>query len=132
MFDTEPLVAHADDEPGSDAVDDYLNAVSVDDVEGYVNYVNLAETRYVLARKSNRETADEYISWLLDIGMKPIDAQTSWQGASEFILDYNPALGDSFALSTAEELDAELLVGPDDDYDDVADVAISRFRDESV
>jgi predicted nucleic acid-binding protein len=132
VFDTEPLVAHADDEPGSDAVEDRLNAVSVDDMEGYVNYVNLSETRYVLARKSNRETADEYISWLLDIGMKPVDAQKSWEGASEFILNYNPALGDSFALSTAEELDAELLVGPDDDYDDVADVSITRFRDESV
>jgi hypothetical protein len=87
--------------------------------------VNLAETRYVLARKSDRETADEYISWLLDIGMKPVDAQTSWQAASGFVLDYNPALGDSFALSTAKELDGELLVGSDDDYDDVTDVRLT-------
>jgi hypothetical protein len=64
--------------------------------------------------------------------MKPVEAQTSWQAASEFILDYNPALGDAFSLSTAEELDAELLVGPDDDYDGVTDVPISRFRDGSV
>jgi predicted nucleic acid-binding protein len=132
VFDTEPLVAHADDEPGSDTVEEHLNAVAVDDTEGYVNYVNLAETRYVLARKSNREIADEYIRWLLDIGMKPVDAERSWEGASEFILDHNPALGDSFALSTAEELDLELLVGPDDDYDGVTEVPVVRFREKSV
>lgn len=132
VFDTEPLVAHADDETGSDTVEEWLDAVAVDDSEGYVSYVNLAEVRYVLARKAGRDTADEYIDWLLDIGMNAVDADSSWKGASEYILDYNPALGDAFALSTAEKLNAKLLVGADDDYDAVTEVSVVRFREESV
>ena len=49
--------------------------------------------------------------------------------ASEFVLEYNPALGDSFALATAESAEATLLIGGDDDYDNVSDVSIKRFRD---
>ena len=28
VFDAEPMIAHADDEPGSDAVEEYLDAVA--------------------------------------------------------------------------------------------------------
>jgi hypothetical protein len=51
--------------------------------------------------------------------------------ASEYVLRYNPALGDSFALATAEDVEATLLVGGDNDYDEIADVPIDRFRDGS-
>jgi hypothetical protein len=79
VFDTEPLVAHADDEPSSETVTEYLDAT-----------------------------------------------------AAEYVLDYNPALGDSFALATAEHMEATLLVGADDDYDTVTGVSIQRFRTEPV
>jgi len=36
VFDAEPLIAHADDEPGSDVVEEYLDAVAVEDTAGYV------------------------------------------------------------------------------------------------
>jgi hypothetical protein len=50
-------------------------------------------------------------------------------GASEYILTYNPALGDAFALAAAATVEATLLVGGDDDYDEVSDIPIERFRD---
>ncbi|MDY7082956.1 MAG: PIN domain-containing protein [Halobacteria archaeon] len=130
VFDAEPLVAHADDESGGKTVERWLDAVSVDDSKGYVNHVNLAETRYILARKYSQDVANEYIEWLLDIGVRVVDSESVWVEASNYILDYNPALGDSFALATAEERGATLLVGADDDYDGISRVSIERFREE--
>jgi predicted nucleic acid-binding protein len=132
VFDAEPLIAHADDEPGSEVVEKYLDAVAVEDTAGYTGCVNLAEIRYTLARKYDRPTADDYLDWLDDLGIETRDVEAVWVEASEYILAYNPALGDSFALATAEDVDATLLVGGDDDYDDASDVPIERFRDGSA
>ena len=129
VFDAEPLIAHADAEPGSDVVETYLDAVAVGDATGSASYVNLTETRYTIARKYDRATADEYLEWLTDLGIEPVDGGEAWMAASEFVLEYNPALGDSFALATAESAEATLLIGGDDDYDNVSDVSIKRFRD---
>jgi PIN domain. len=132
VFDAEPLIARADDEPESDVVEAYLDAVAVEDTAGYVSCVNLTEIRDTLARKYDRSTADNYLDWLDELGIETRDAEAVWVGASEYILTYNPALGDSFALATAENLNATLLIGGDDDHDDVSDVPIERFRDGST
>jgi len=132
VFDAEPLIAHADDEPGSDVVEEYLDAVAVEDTAGYVSCVNLAEIRYTIARKYDRATADEYLDWLADLDIETVNAGDTWMAASEYVLRDNPALGDSFALATAEDVEATLLVGGDDDYDEVSDVPIDRFRDGSA
>lgn len=132
VFDAEPLIAHADDEPGSEMVESYLDAVAVEDTTGYISCVTLAEIRYVLARKYDRATADEYLEWLEDLGIEPVPVEDFWVAASEYTLQYNPALGDSFALATADRVAATLLVGGDDDYDEVSDIPIERFRDGSA
>jgi len=129
VFDAEPLIAHADDERGSDVVEEYLDAVAAADAAGYACCVNLAEVRYTLGRKYDRPTADEYLDWLSDLGIEPVDVGDAWVEASEYILTHNPALGDSFALAVAETVEATLLAGGDDDYDEVSDIPIERFRD---
>ena len=132
VFDAEPLIAHADDEPGSDVVEEHLDAVAVEDTVGYASCVTFAEIRYTIARKYDRPIADEYLDWLTDLGIETVEVGDSWQEASEYILRYNPTLGDSFALATAEKVEATLLVGGDDDYDEVSDVPLERFRDGSA
>jgi PIN domain. len=132
VFDAEPLIAHADDEPGSDVVREYLDTIAVKDAAGYASFVNLAEILYTIARKYDRGTADEYLDWLTNLGIEPVDVSTVWVDSSEYVLEYNLALGDSFALATAAWLDAVLLVGGDDDYDDVSDLSIERFREGSA
>ena len=129
VFDTEPLVAHATSENGKSVVDTYLDAVRDGDTEGYINQVNLTETRYVIGRVSGRETADRYINWLFDIGIRPIGVNDIWIDASDVILEHNPALGDSFALATADYIDASLLVGGDDDFETITEIPLIQFRD---
>ena len=137
VFDTEPLVAHADDEPGSKRVATYLDSVAQGRSDGSLNRVNATEVRYILVRKYDAATADDYLDWLWSIGVEPIGSELIWSVASEYVIDYNPALGDAYALATAEYTDGTLLAGADDDYDeimddDAANVSIERFRSEGV
>ena len=132
VFDAEPLVAHAAGEPGSDVVEEYLNAVADGRTNGYVSRVNLTEIRYIIARQADIERADEYVEWLFDLGVRPLGVDDVWEAAAEVVLEYNPALGDSFALATADHLDAVVLVGADDDFDDVSASRIRRFREDPV
>lgn len=130
VFDAEPLVGHASEEHGSDAVETYLTAVQNGDTEGLVSYVTLTEIRYVLARMYDRGLVDDYIEWLQSIGVTPVGVGEVWSTAADFVLECNPALGDAVALATAADAEAILLVGADDDYDDVSGVDVVRFRDE--
>ncbi|QWC20531.1 PIN domain-containing protein [Halorubrum sp. 2020YC2] len=132
VFDAEPLIAHADDEPGSAAVEEYLDAVAAGGARGYLSRVNRTEVRYAIARKYDRDTADEYLGWLTALGVESVDVEETWFEASEHVLAHNPALGDAFALATADRAGATLLVGGDDDYDAVESVPIERFRDGSA
>jgi PIN domain nuclease of toxin-antitoxin system len=61
VFDAEPLIAHANDEHGSDVVEEYLDPVAASDTAGHACCVNLADIRYTLARKYDRPTAEEYL-----------------------------------------------------------------------
>lgn len=125
VFDAEPLVAHADAEPGSETVEAYLEAVAAGEVEGYVSLVNSTEVRYTLARKYDRATADDYLGWLADLGLERLDVAETWAAAADHVVEHDPALGDAFALATAELVDATLLAGGDG----VSAVPVVRFRD---
>jgi len=132
VFDTEPLVAYADDEPGSEAVATYHDAVVRGESDARINVVNATEIRYTLSRKYDRDTANTFLDWLWTIGISAVDAEAVWERASDYVIDYNPALGDAYALATAATAGGTLLVGGDDDYDEVDDVSIDRFRDHGV
>jgi hypothetical protein len=41
MFEAEPLVAHASDEPGAERTAEYLDAVGTDEIEGHLTDLDL-------------------------------------------------------------------------------------------
>lgn len=57
VFDTEPLVAYFCDEPGSDTVETYIDAV-MGSSEGYISAVNIAEVHYIVRAIDGEERAD--------------------------------------------------------------------------
>ncbi len=91
--------------------------------------MTLTEIRYTIARKYDRDTANEYLDWLTDLGIETVDVGDAWLGASEYVLRYNSAPDDAFALATAEHVEATRLVGGDNGHDDVSAVPTRRFRD---
>lgn len=132
VFDAEPLVAHADDEPGAETTAEYLDAVATDEIEGYLTRINATEVRYVIARKYDADRADRYLRWLADVGVTPIGADELWRNASNWILDHNPSLADAYALAAAEVTGATLLVGADGDFDEIEALHVERIRDAGV
>lgn len=140
VFDAEPLVAFAFDEPGATAVEAVLDDVYDGEVDGYVTTVNLAEFRYVATRKASAEAAAAHIDDLKAMGVTEYGIDDLWESASALKARYGPALGDAYAVAAAKEEDDDgktvsLLVGADDDYDVFeADEAfahlIERFQDD--
>jgi predicted nucleic acid-binding protein len=142
IFDAEPLIAFAFDEPGAGAVEDVLDDVYDGEIDGYVTTINLAEFRYIAARLSSPERADAHIEDLKQMGVTEYKIDDLWEPASELKATYSPSLGDAYAVAATKEEDnngndVTLLVGADDDYDDFEDETrfkhlIERFRDEST
>lgn len=127
IFDTEPLITYFCNEPGSDTVETYVDAVE-GAADGYISAINLAEVHYVVRAIDGEERADAVVDVLEESGIRRVDTEQTWSAAADFKFRYSPALGDAFALGTAAHVDGILLVGADDDYDDVTDVPITRFR----
>jgi predicted nucleic acid-binding protein len=131
VFDAEPLVAYFCDEPGSDTVERYVDAVE-GPADGYISAVSLAEVHYVVRAIGTEERADAVVDVLEESGIRRVDTEGTWSIAADIKYRHAPALGDAFALATAAHVDGTLLVGADDDYDDVADVSVTRCRTESA
>jgi len=131
VFDAEPLVAYFCNEPGSDTVETYVDAVE-GAADGYISAITLAEVHYIVRAIDGEERADAVVDVLEESGIRRVDTEQTWSSAADFKFGYAPALGDAFALGTTAHVDGMLLVGADDDYDDVTDVPITRFRTEPV
>lgn len=132
VFDTEPLVAYLDDEPGSDSVEAWIDRVASGEIEGYISPVTKTEVLYVGSRVGFRP-ADVRASLerLGELGVTVYDPRECWDAAAALKETYPMALGDAYALATADAVNGMLLVGADDDFDDVT-ADIVRFRDEPV
>ena len=141
VFDAEPLLAFAFDEPGASEVERWLDRVYDGELDGYISTINLAEFRYIAAREASVEQADAHIDDLRDMGVTEYNIDDLWEAASELKAAYSPSIGDAYAVAVAKDLDNDdgrnvtLLVGADDDYDGLEDDEgfkhlIERFRDE--
>lgn len=129
IFDAEPLIAYFCDEPGSDTVETYVDAV-MGSSDGSISAVNLAEVHYIVRDIEDEDRADAVVDVIEETGIRPVDAAETWRFAADVKFRHSPALGDAFALAAAKHVEGMLLVGTDTDYDDVEDVPITRFRTE--
>lgn len=139
VFDTEPLVAFAFGEPGAEAVQQRMDAVRDGDRPGYVTTVNLTEFRYVAARVGSRTRANRHVRELERMGLQRYEVTGLGERVATLKLEYSPALGDAYAVAAAATIDTRtddttLLVGGDDDFDELAttppyDRLLERFRD---
>ncbi|SDJ67907.1 type II toxin-antitoxin system VapC family toxin [Natronorubrum texcoconense] len=130
VFDTEPLVAYLDDEPGSDIVEDWIDRIASGELEGYISPVTKTEVLYVGSRVGFRpDDVRRSLERLEELGVDVYDPRACWETAAALKEAHQMALGDAYALATADAVDGTLLVGADDDFDDLA-ADVERFRDE--
>lgn len=137
VFDAEPLIAYLYDEPGSDRVEDVLGGVYDDDVDAAMSEVTATEIAYKTAwtHAEDRPTDDDLelgrrqVRNFVDGGIELVPPTNSWQTAATVKMHGGIALGDAFAVALAVEREATLLVGADDDFEEVGvPVEIERIR----
>jgi predicted nucleic acid-binding protein len=129
VFDTEPLIAYLDDEPGSDVVEDWIDRVASGEIDGYISPVTKTEVLYVGSRVGFRtDEVRASLKRLEEIGVTVYDPRDCWETAAAFKEAYPIALGDAYTLATANEVDGTLLVGADNDFNELEDL-VERFRD---
>ncbi|MFB6137214.1 MAG: PIN domain-containing protein [Halobacteriaceae archaeon] len=128
VFDAEPLVALAFDEPGADAVQADLRAVYDGDRDAYVATVTLAELRYAAIRYDSAEAADRYVRRLADLGVEEFAVDDIWRAVADVKAAHPVSLGDAYAFCTAAALatgdgtgDVTLRVGSDGDFEKLAE-----------
>ena len=142
VFDAEPLLAFSFDEPGAAEVESWLDQIYDGKINGYVSTINLAEFRYIAARKTSVDEADAYIDALREMGVNTYDIDELWEAVSGLKTNYALSLGDAYALAAATELENDeqnvtLLVGADDDYNPFENNEgfnhlIARFRNDAA
>ncbi|UHQ96247.1 type II toxin-antitoxin system VapC family toxin [Natrinema halophilum] len=130
VFDTEPLIAYLDDEPGSDVVEEWIDRVASGESKGYISPVTKTQVLYVGSRVGFRpEAVRASLERLEELGVTVSDPRECWDGAAMRKDAYPMALGDAYALATADAVNGTLLVGADDDFDNVEEDVV-RFREE--
>lgn len=127
VFDAEPLLALLADEPGSDRVEEYFREVQTGAVDASVSPIQLTEVSYI-GHQLNADGVEAYIKQIQAFMTIVQVDEDVWRQAV-FYKMIGHSLGDSYALATAEVQNAVLIVGADDDFDDVP-VEIERIRDE--
>lgn len=127
VFDTEPLIAYFFDEDGSDTVESHLRRVA-DGTTGAMSAVNLSEVMYIAANESDWKTAETCVRSIRQFGIETVESMDTWRMASMIKHTHSIALGDSYAIATADYYEGTLIVGADDDFDSITEVSIERFR----
>lgn len=140
VFDTEAVIAFLYDEPGHDAVADLLSDVAGGNAEGWLAELNASEVFYLVARfEGNDERPTEASLRAADRDVRALErrgigiARADWRLAGEVKAAGGVSLADAAAVALAYDRDATLVVGGDDDFEDLpVDVDLHRFRDESA
>lgn len=96
----------------------YLERVSNGEAEGFMNVLNLAELYYILYKKSEG-IAEEKLANLEHFGIKRVDIKddTLYKAAARIKAEKGISLPNAFAVATAKELKAKLLIGDDAEFE---------------
>jgi predicted nucleic acid-binding protein len=141
VLDTEAVIAFLYGEPGHDVVADLLADVFDGTADGYLAEANASEVFYLVARfegtgndvptEASLRTADRDIRALERRGMNV--ERTDWRLAGEVKADGHISLADAHAVALADDRNATLVAGADDDFEELpVDVDLLRFRDHGV
>ncbi len=127
-FDSEAILAFFIGEEGGEQVRDILLKVQQGEIQGYLNIINLTEIYYIIFRVSPK-LAEEKQKNLRLFGLKiiPIDDNGLWREAANAKCNHSLSLADAFAVATAEHFKTKLVVGSDEEFNNL-NIQLLRVR----
>jgi predicted nucleic acid-binding protein len=140
VFDTEAIIAFLYTEPGHESVATLLDQVFTGGADGVLTETNASEVFYLVARFEGMNDSPTEISLReADRDIRALEQQgleieaADWRLAAEIKADGNISLADAYAVALAYERELTLVVGADDDFDDlVVDIDLLRFREDGT
>jgi predicted nucleic acid-binding protein len=120
VFDTEALLIFYLGEEGSNLIEDMLEQVKNRSLPGYLNIVNLTEFYYILYRRDTG-VAEEKVRNLRAFGLEivPLTDNALWREAGRLKGEYALSLADACAAATAVMKGDRLVVGRDEEFDQI-------------
>jgi predicted nucleic acid-binding protein len=127
-FDSEAILSFFLGEAGGELVRDSLEKVQKKEIEGYINILNLTEIYYILSRVSPK-IAEEKQRNLRLYGLKVVAINDNglWREAAKLKCNHAMSLADAFAVATAQKLKTKLMVGSDEEFNNL-NVELLRIR----
>lgn len=137
VFDTEAIIAFLYNEPGHETVAKVLDEVFTEAADGFLTETNACEVFYLVARfEGVDETPTDASLRAADRDVRALERQglrlesADWRLAAEVKSAGNISLADAYAAALAYERDLTLVVGADDDFDDLpVEIDLRRFRE---
>ena len=108
VLDSFPLLVYFQGEPGKDKVIEILRSES----EIYLNWINLGEVFYIIARKRNLKIASEVLAFIKHLPIHLIQASPDVIiAAARIKAQYPMAYADSFVVATALSVNGTIITG---------------------
>jgi ribonuclease VapC len=112
VLDSYALLAFFEGESGASAIRKLLLSAEKGEAKLLMSVINLGEVWYIMARASNRETAEQNIGEIRSMAIEVVDA--NWEvtrQAASFKARGGMAYADCFAAAVAQKMDASLVTG---------------------
>src|SRR5450759_1229405 len=95
VMDTWPIMAYFGDEPAAETVEQLLADAHAEGIPLLMTVVNMAEVWYTVARQTSRQTADERLAQLIELGIQfvLVDEPLALQ-AARFKANFKMSLAD--------------------------------------
>jgi ribonuclease VapC len=112
VLDSQAIMAHLQDEPGSSRVEELLFASLRGELALHMSPVNVTEVFYLLWRRAGQVTADDAVDRLPRLGVAIQEVSLAHcLEAGALKAQYPISLADAFAAALAQSLDATVVTG---------------------
>ena len=122
VFDACALIAYLNNESGSDTINDLLKKAVDNDVEIYINIINLIEVHYANIRSLGKDHASVILEKILASPIQVISVISDkiFHKASGLKSAYKMSIADCIGLATALELAGQFVTSDHHELDLVA------------
>jgi uncharacterized protein with PIN domain len=112
VVDSWAMVAWVRDEPAALTFENFLQDADSGNIQLLMSWLNVAETFYILAKRTSQEVADQFMSRLPSLPIRVVlPDEKGIMRAARIKAAHPVAFGDSFAIALAQAEQASIITG---------------------
>ena len=111
VIDSWAMVAWNQDEPGGRALETFLLKADTGKLQLLMNWYNVAETFYTVAKRRKLAIAEEFLTRLPSLPVRLMVPDEAIMTAARVKTSHAVALGDAFAIALAQSAGASVITG---------------------